>query len=86
MCSRVWKYQIEWFAGNYQVITLDLRGHGDSESINGECNLASLARDIAHFIEGLGLDKLTFVGWSLSVSLILKLVSFHPVRWIHWCN
>ncbi len=79
MCSRVWRYQIEWFAQKYQVTTLDLRGHGDSESVHGECNISSLARDITHFIAGLGLDKLTLVGWSLSVSLILKLMSSHPV-------
>jgi len=79
VCSRVWKYQVEWFSRKYQVTTLDLRGHGNSESINGECNFSSLARDIAHFIEGLGLEKLTLVGWSLSVSLIVKLISAYSV-------
>ena len=79
MCSRVWRYQVEWFARKHQVTTLDLRGHGDSESINGECNLTSLAQDIGHFIAGLGLEKLTLLGWSLSVSLILKLINSHPV-------
>ena len=79
MCSRVWRYQVEWFARKYQVITLDLRGHGDSESINGECNLTALSQDIAHFVVGVGLDKLTLLGWSLSVSLILKLIRSHSV-------
>ena len=75
MCSRVWRYQVEWFAGTYQVTTLDLRGHGNSGSIPGECDVTTLAQDIAYFVEGLHLRQLTLVGWSLSVSLILKLLN-----------
>ena len=77
MCSRVWRYQVEWFASTYQVTTLDLRGHGNSGSANGECNFTSLSQDIAYFVEGLHLRQLTLVGWSLSVSLILKLLNTH---------
>jgi len=80
MCSRVWKYQLKWFAGDYKVIALDLRGHGRSESPDGDYNLLSLSKDIIYFIEGLQLERLTLVGWSLAVSLILKLFSFHPLR------
>ncbi len=75
MCSRVWKYQLAWFAKEYQVIALDLRGHGRSESPDGDYNFSSLSRDIINFIEGLQLEKLTLVGWSLAVSLILGFFS-----------
>jgi len=78
MCSRVWKYQLEWFAREYQVIALDLRGHGESESPNGEYGFPTLARDVTHFIEGLQLKRPTLIGWSLAVSLILKL--FNPAH------
>ena len=77
MCSRVWKYQLKWFAGDYKVIALDLRGHGRSESPDGDYSLLSLSQDIIHFIEGLQLERLTLVGWSLAVSLILKLFNSH---------
>jgi pimeloyl-[acyl-carrier protein] methyl ester esterase len=79
MCSRVWRYQLEEFARTYQVTTLDLRGHGNSGSINGGCNFASLSQDIVYFIEGLHLQQLTLVGWSLSVALILKLLNAHAL-------
>ena len=75
MCSRVWKYQLERFSKDYQVIALDLRGHGESHNEVGECTLSSLTLDIIHLIEGLQLQKVTLVGWSLGVSLILKLCS-----------
>lgn len=77
MCSRVWKYQLRWFTREYQVITLDLRGHGGSESPDGDYSFSSLSQDIIHFIEGLQLERLTLVGWSLAVSLILKLFNSH---------
>jgi len=79
MCSRVWKYQLKWFARDYQIIALDLRGHGRSESPDGDYSLLSLSQDIIHFIEGLQLERFTLVGWSLAVSLVLKLFNSHLV-------
>jgi len=77
MSSRVWHYQIERFAREYQVITLDLRGHGRSGSLKDECTLISLTRDISDFIGGVRLENLTLVGWSLAVSLIVRLCHSH---------
>ena len=77
MCSRVWRYQVEWFARNYQVITLNLKGHEKSESPNGDYSFKILAQDINCFIEGLQLKELTLIGWSLAVSLILELCNSH---------
>jgi len=77
MSSRVWNYQVEYFSREYQVITLDLRGHGRSGSLKRECTLTSLSRDISNVIKGLQLDTLTLVGWSLAVSLIVRLCHSH---------
>ena len=55
MCSRVWTHQVEHLAGDYQVLCPDLPGHGKSGCSSGACDFASLTRDIAFFIEGLGL-------------------------------
>ncbi len=77
MCSRVWDYQVRCYSGDFQVVTLDLRGHGRSGTLDGRCNLTSLSVDIAHFVKGLGLQNLTIIGWSLAVSLILKICTLH---------
>ena len=77
MCSRVWKYQVESFSRDFQVICLDLPGHGISESPPGACDFATLTRDVARFIEGLRLEMVTIIGWSLGASLALKLVTSH---------
>lgn len=77
MCSRVWKYQVEHFCRDFQVICLDLPGHGISEGPAGVCDFAALSRYVARFIEGLHLEKVTLIGWSLAVSLALHMVTSH---------
>lgn len=77
MCSRVWKYQLRQFTREYQVIALDLRGHGRSESSDGDYSFSSFSKDIIDFIEGLRLEKLTLVGWSLAATLILGFFGSH---------
>jgi pimeloyl-ACP methyl ester esterase len=77
MCSRVWKYQVAHLAGTYQVICPDLPGHGASECSSGTCDFASLTRDIALFIEGLGLERVTLVGWSIGASVAIMLAASH---------
>ncbi len=77
MCSRVWNYQVAHLAGGYQVICPDLPGHGGSGCSPGGCDFASLTRDIAFFIEGLGLERMTLVGWSIGASVALMLAAGH---------
>lgn len=77
MCSRVWKYQIAHFAEDYQVICPDLPGHGASESPAGTCDFASLTGDMALFINGLGLERATLVGWSIGASVAIMLAALH---------
>jgi pimeloyl-[acyl-carrier protein] methyl ester esterase len=75
MCSRVWTHQVEHLAGDYQVLCPDLPGHGKSGCSSGACDFASLTRDIAFFIEGLGLERMTLVGWSIGASVALMLAA-----------
>jgi pimeloyl-[acyl-carrier protein] methyl ester esterase len=77
MCSRVWKYQADCLAENYQVICPDLPGHGASECLPGTCDFASITRDIARFIEALKLDRVTLIGWSIGASVAMMLAASH---------
>lgn len=75
MSSRVWNHQVTHLAGDYQVICPDLPGHGGSGCSSGAYDFASLTRDIAFFIEGLGLERMTLVGWSIGASVALMLAA-----------
>ncbi len=59
------------------MICPDLPGHGQSGCSSGACDFASLTRDMAFFIEGLGLERMTLVGWSIGASVALMLAAGH---------
>ncbi len=78
MSSRVWTAFREEFSAQFRVITLDLRGHGNSRDLPGPYDFTSFAQDVALLIENLGLHDVTLIGWSMGVSVILKLFE-HPL-------
>jgi pimeloyl-ACP methyl ester esterase len=77
MDSSAWTFFKEEFSSNNTVIAVDLRGHGKSAALPGPYNLENFAHDIQQLIEDLDLQKATVMGWSMGVSVILKMLE-HP--------
>ncbi|KQU92777.1 hypothetical protein ASD12_25910 [Mesorhizobium sp. Root102] len=48
-----------------RFITIDLRGHGDSEKVKRDINLLSFAADLGEFMDKLGIEKADLVGHSM---------------------
>ena len=57
--------QAEHFARRHRVVSVDLRGHGESDKPPGPYPIAAYADDIAYMIEQLGLGKAVAVGHSM---------------------
>lgn len=74
MDSRVWNPFVEEFLNQYNVVTLDLRGHGNSSSLPGPYDFKAFAEDILGLIEHLSLEHITLIGWSMGVSVILAML------------
>lgn len=74
MQSGVWDDFVKDFSERYKIITLDLRGHGKSVNMEGPYSFTAFARDIVGLIHKLGLEDLTLVGWSMGVSIILRML------------
>ncbi len=73
MSSAVWGLQRDLLAEQYRVITLDLRGHGQSGlSDDGVTGFGGYADDIVRVVEQLDLQKMSAVGWSLGAQALLK--------------
>jgi 3-oxoadipate enol-lactonase len=76
--GRDWEYQVEYFSMKYKVITMDLRGHGNSEKPIGPYSMTQFANDIAGLLKSLQVGSAHVVGLSLGGGVSFQLVLDHP--------
>ncbi|WP_286756531.1 alpha/beta hydrolase [Roseivirga sp. UBA838] len=83
--SSIWFKQIKSFKKHYNVLLLDLRGHGKSQEIfrryfTNEYNFENIAKDILEVLDHLKIRKSHFVGISLGTILMRTLCEIAPQR------
>jgi pimeloyl-ACP methyl ester carboxylesterase len=83
--SSIWFKQLREFKKHFNVLLLDLRGHGDSkgsikEAFNKRYTFESIANDILEVIDHEKIEKSHFIGISLGTILIRQLAEMHPHR------
>ena len=83
--SAIWFKQIREFQKEYNVLLLDLRGHGNSKptlktAFNQKYTFSALASDILEVLDHLKIQKSHFVGISLGTILIRQLAEMYPER------
>ncbi len=78
MSGRVWRYQADALASSYRVITMDLRGHGDSSGQAAGYAFEDFAADTAELFEQLGLRNAVLIGWSMGVQVAIR--AFKPIK------
>ena len=76
--SRLWLNQIGYFSEKYQVITIDLAGHGNSSFNRKEYTMVSFANDIKAVIEKEGVDSAILVGHSMAGGVIAEAAKLMP--------
>lgn len=67
-----WRHQIEAFADQYRVLTLDLPGHGLSGAERETWSLEDYGADVAAVIDALSLDRVVLVGHSMGGPVALE--------------
>jgi non-heme chloroperoxidase len=73
MCSsKFWQKNVPELAKEFRVVTIDLRGHGNSSKALTGHTIGQYARDVRQVIEHLGLQDAVLVGWSLGGPVILS--------------
>lgn len=75
---RDWDPQMTAFAKNYQVISFDLRGHGESDKPAGPYSIAMFAADAAALLRALNIEAVHVVGISLGGAIAFQLTLDHP--------
>lgn len=83
--SAIWFKQIREFQKKYNVLLLDLRGHGNSNqqiknAFKEKYTFSALAEDIIEVMDHLKIEKSHFVGISLGTILIRQLAEMYPER------
>lgn len=77
--SATWAPLVPALAGDHRVITVDLRGHGDSAPADGY-DLADMAADVQAVLDHVEAEDPLVVGHSLGGFVVSVLASANPVR------
>jgi pimeloyl-ACP methyl ester carboxylesterase len=78
MWSRYWDQQLDHFATRYRCVTIDQRGHGQSDRPDGPIPISRFADDLAEVIEGLGLDRPVVIAHSMGCAVAIEFAARHP--------
>ena len=83
--SSIWYKQVREFRKEFNVLLLDLRGHGNSkpgikEAFNEKYTFDAITEDIFEVVEHLQINKSHFIGISLGTILIRNLAEKYPEK------
>jgi len=74
----MWTPQVEALHGHYRIITIDLRGHGESDTPMWRYTLEQFADDVIALLQHLSITKATFVGLSMGGYILFALYRKYP--------
>ncbi|SFI79495.1 NADH-FMN oxidoreductase RutF, flavin reductase (DIM6/NTAB) family [Bosea sp. OK403] len=80
MQASVWADQIEQLSKRYDVVAVDMLGHGGSSLPPADARLSDYADALLALIDGLGLRNVHLVGHSMGALVSLEFALSHPSR------
>lgn len=83
--SSIWFKQLREFRKHFNVLLLDLRGHGNSkpnlkDAFNDKYTFNAITQDIMEVLDEVGVQTSHFIGISLGTILIRNIAEQHPNR------
>src|SRR2546429_6367811 len=78
--SLFWQPMMLALPARYRPLAIDLRGFGDTddEPIDATRGVRDFSDDLAATVEGLGLDRVHLVGWSMGGGDVLQYLTHPP--------
>jgi pimeloyl-ACP methyl ester carboxylesterase len=75
-----WWQQVPYFARQYRVLTIDLRGFGNSDPVEGGPDAQDFPEDLLAVLDDAGVDRVVIVGQSIGAVAALQAGVRHPQR------
>ena len=75
-----WEPQVESLSRDFQVVTIDLAGHGESGEDRAVWTIASFGEDVTAVVNDLELERVVLVGHSMGGDVILEAARRLPGR------
>ena len=80
-CDRsYWKTQMDEFSKTYQVVSIDIGGHGESGLGRENWTMEAFGTDVASVVNKLNLNKIVMIGHSLGGGVVLQAAKQLPDR------
>lgn len=80
-CDRsYWDAQLPYFAQKYEVVAIDLAGHGESGLDRKEWTMGAFGEDVVAVVNKLNLEQVVLVGHSMGGPVILEAARRMPKR------
>jgi len=80
-CDRsYWEAQLPYFTQKYEVVAIDLAGHGESGLDRKEWTMGAFGEDVVAVVNNLNLDQVVLVGHSMGGPVILEAARRMPKR------
>lgn len=76
----MWTWQIDALAGRFFLVRYDLLGHGESDKPPGPYPMERFVDQLSALVDGLKLDKMGLVGFSLGGLIVQAFTLAHPGR------
>jgi pimeloyl-ACP methyl ester carboxylesterase len=73
-----WTRVVKELENDYDVIMVDARGHGKTDSGKGDYSTAQRVADLAGLVQALGLDRPVVGGHSLGADTSMNFAALHP--------
>ena len=76
--AEFWQPQVNYFSQNFKMVTIDMRGTGESDKPAGDYTLDLYADDLDSIIEELKEKNVVLIGESIGASIAIKYVTKYP--------
>ena len=74
----IWYKQVPEFSKHYQVLTYDFRGHGQTETPDGEFSMELFADDLYALLKTLNIENACVLGYSMGGRIALEFALKYP--------